>query len=49
LELQVKEDLEVIEETVVEQPQEVVEYHQPKKLSYLNRSGYGKSLRINRL
>ena len=49
LDLQVKEDLEVIEETVVEQPQEVVEYHQPKKLSYLNRSGYGKSLRINRL
>jgi len=46
LDLQVKEDLE---ETVVEQPQEVVEYHQPKKLSYLNRSGYGKSLRINRL
>ena len=49
LDLQVKEDLEVTEETVVEQPQEVVVYHQPKKLSYLNRSGYGKSLRINRL
>jgi transcriptional regulator with XRE-family HTH domain len=40
---------EVTEETVVEQPQEVVEYQQPKKLSYLNRSGYGKSLRINRI
>jgi hypothetical protein len=27
---------------------EVFEQPQPKKLSYLNRSGYGKSLRINR-
>ena len=33
---------------VTEEPQQVVEYVQPKKLSYLNRSGYGKSLRINR-
>jgi hypothetical protein len=37
------------EEKEVEQTQQVVEERQPKKLSYLNRSGNGKSLRINRI
>jgi transcriptional regulator with XRE-family HTH domain len=37
------------EEKEVEQTQQVVEERQPKKLSYLNRSANGKSLRINRI
>ena len=50
-EIKKEENTEIkTEEKDVEQTQQVVEEErQPKKLSYLNRSGNGKSLRINRI
>ena len=49
-EIKKEENTEIeTEKKEVEQTQQVVEERQPKKLSYLNRSGNGKSLRINRI
>ena len=49
-EIKKEENTEIeTEEKEIEQTQQVVEERQPKKLSYLNRSANGKSLRINRI
>ena len=49
-EIKKEENAEIeTEEKEIEQTQQVVEERQPKKLSYLNRSANGKSLRINRI
>jgi hypothetical protein len=49
-EIKTEENTEIETEVKdVEQTQQVVEERQPKKLSYLNRSANGKSLRINRI
>jgi hypothetical protein len=44
----VKDEIEQPQQMEIKQPDTVAVERQPKKLSYLNRDGYGKSLRIDR-